>query len=250
MRPALPSSSRLTTLLLLLAALPVVGGTVYLVLLGCGGSVPVKRETRVLIPGAAMPVLVSSVAPAPAVADRDGDGVVDSFDQCPLERGLPEDRGCPKPSAPAPTPAPIGAPRAKPTIVAVFDTEDATGRLDAKTLNQLTEYLAAKVTESGNFRVIPRNQLKTRLSQEKREGYKVCYDESCKIELGRALSAQKSLATKLLKVGASCAISATLYDLKSETAEKAANVRTNCSEDGLMDGMEKIATQLAAAKTL
>jgi hypothetical protein len=144
-----------------------------------------------------------------------------------------------------PTPQPAVTPLRQGPIVAVFDVEDAAGRFDDKTLGQLTDYLAAKLTEETRFRVVPRNQLRARLVDEKREGYKKCYDESCQIDLGRAVAAQKSLATKLLQVGRTCAISTTLYDLKSETTEAAASIRTDCSENGLMGGMDSIVRQLA-----
>jgi hypothetical protein len=150
----------------------------------------------------------------------------------------------PRPPRPAP---PTPARRGKPFIVAVFDVEDATSRWKDKTLSQLTDYLAAKITEVG-YRVVPRNQLRARLVEEKKEGYKTCFDETCQIELGKAVAAQRSLSTKLLQIGTSCAISSTLFDLKTETTERAASVRTDCSENGLMEGMEKIARQLAAKK--
>lgn len=159
-----------------------------------------------------------------------------------------------RPPAPAPGPSPAPAPRPAPTplpasararpIVAVFEVEDGSGKLSAEVLGQLTDYLAAKLTEVAGYRVIPRRLIRARLVESKTEGYKQCYDEACQIELGRALSAQKSLATRLIQVGSSCALSATLYDLKSETTEKATSVRTNCTEDALMDGMEQIARKL------
>ena len=110
---------------------------------------------------------------------------------------------------------------------------------------QLTEFLAAKLTEVAGYRVVPRKTLRERLADTKKEGLSRCYDEACQIELGKAVAAQKSLATKLLQVGGSCAISATLYDLKTETTEKATSVRTDCSVDRLMDGLEQIAQRLA-----
>ena len=46
-----------------------------------------------------------------------------------------------------------------------------------------------------------------------------------------------------VQIGSNCAISSTLYDLKSETTEKAASVRTECSENALMDGMDQISSR-------
>jgi hypothetical protein len=130
-------------------------------------------------------------------------------------------------------------------IVALFDVQDASEKFNAKTLEQLTEYLSAKLTEVAGYKVIPRDQIRARLKEEQSESYKQCYDQSCQIELGRSLAAQKTLSTKLLQVGRKCAISSILYDLKTETTEKAASVDTDCSDDALMGGMAETASKLA-----
>ena len=75
--------------------------------------------------------------------------------------------------------------------------------------------------------------------------YKQCFDQTCQIELGKAISAQKSLAVKLLRVGGKCAITASLCDLATETTERGASTRTECSDEALMDGMDHVARQLA-----
>jgi hypothetical protein len=130
-------------------------------------------------------------------------------------------------------------------IVAVFDVEDPSHALSAATLGQLTEYLSAKVTQISGFQVVPRDQLRARLAQEKRQSYKACYDQRCQIELGKAVAAQRSLATKLLRVGKQCALTSLLYDLKTETTERAATVNTACAEEALLGGVEQLARQLA-----
>jgi len=132
-------------------------------------------------------------------------------------------------------------------VVAVFDVEDSSRRIRRGTLDQLTEYLTARLTQVTSYRVVPRAQLRERLGLEKKGTYKKCYDETCQIELGKALAAQKSLATKILRVGKRCAVTATMYDLKSETAERSALTRTDCSADALMDSMDRIARQLSSS---
>ena len=132
----------------------------------------------------------------------------------------------------------------KPLIVAVFDIQDHTGSMNARTLDQLTEYLAAQVTQRAGFKVVPRQLLRSRLTAEKIKSYKTCVDQRCQIELGKAMAAQKSLATKLLRVGTQCALTALLYDLKTEATDRAASVRTGCTEDALLAGVEKLARQL------
>ncbi len=130
-------------------------------------------------------------------------------------------------------------------IVAVFDIHDATGRLKKKTLVQLTNYLGTVLAQTGSYSTIPREQLRSRLFEKKKGSYKECYDERCQIELGKAVAAQKTLATTLIRVGSKCAVTANLFDLKTETAVKGASVNTGCSPDELLDAMKQIAEQLA-----
>lgn len=140
--------------------------------------------------------------------------------------------------------APAAAPPGK-MIVAVFDVQDMSRKFKKRTLQQLTEYLSARITQVTRYRVVPRDQLRARLFEEKRGTYRECYEETCQIELGKALAAQKSLSTKILKVGTRCAISSILYDFKTETAEQSALVRTDCDEDSLMDCMDRVARQFS-----
>jgi hypothetical protein len=135
-------------------------------------------------------------------------------------------------------------------VVAVFDIQDPSKKLPkAEDRDQLTEYLAAQLTELAGFRVVPRDQLRARLLQQKTAGYQQCYDQSCQLELGKAMAAEKSLSTKLLKVGRRCALTASLYDLKTETTEAATTVDVkDCNIDELMEGLKAVATRLAAPR--
>ncbi len=129
-------------------------------------------------------------------------------------------------------------------IVAVLDIHDSVGQLGTGTRRQLSRYLSAAVSRVSAFRVIPPDQLRQRLSEEKRKSFSSCYDDSCRIELGKALSAQKVLATDLLRMGDRCVLTASLYELKTETVEKSALVETACSEEALVDGVKEITDQL------
>lgn len=131
-------------------------------------------------------------------------------------------------------------------IVALFDIEDMTGKLSARDRQQLTEYLSSNIAEGGRFQVIPSSQLKARLVEKKKESYKGCYDQKCQIEIGRELAAQKTLATKVLKVGSRCAVVITLYDLKKAATERSANVKGGCSVDALVSALEQAAKKIKA----
>jgi hypothetical protein len=154
--------------------------------------------------------------------------------------------GAPRPSeaAPAAAPSQPSADRSK-TIVAVFDIEDATTRLAPDVKSQLSEYVATKVTEALGYRVVPRDQLRARLQDEKKKGYQACFEESCQIELGKALAAEKSLATKILRVGKKCTVTATVFDLKTETTERAASKKSECEEDALMGAIDEVMRELS-----
>ncbi len=129
-------------------------------------------------------------------------------------------------------------------IVAVTDVFDASGKFKEDTLVQLTIYLGTALTRTGKYQLIPRDQLRASLAEQKKESYRECMDESCQIQLGRSVSASKLLSTQLLQVGNKCAATANLYDLKTETTQKGAMVQTGCSPDELLDAMQKIADQL------
>jgi hypothetical protein len=132
----------------------------------------------------------------------------------------------------------------QPPVVAVFDIHDAGGRLGRAELEQLTAHLTACLTEARKARVIPREQLRERLRQEKSESYRTCFEESCQIELGRAVAAEKSLSSTLIRVGKKCALTVNLFDLKTETAEQGASVASGCAVDDLMGAIRQVADKL------
>ncbi|MBW2731799.1 MAG: hypothetical protein JRH20_05355 [Deltaproteobacteria bacterium] len=147
--------------------------------------------------------------------------------------------------------APTTRPKAeepKRPIVAVFDLEDNKNKLTAEIAGELAEYLATQLTATGRYRTIPRSQLRRRLSGEKQKGYKACFDEACQIELGRALAAQKSLATKIIRIGTLCTMTSVLYDLKSETSERAASTEGACTTTALLAALRAQAKKLAGVK--
>jgi hypothetical protein len=130
-------------------------------------------------------------------------------------------------------------------IVAVFGIQDASKRLGSDVLDQLSEYLSTQVAATGRYRIVPRDRLRERLVDERRKSYRACFDEACQIELGKALAAQKSLSSKLLRVGERCALTSVIYDLRTETTEAAASVDTACSVEALLGAARQVAQQLA-----
>ena len=131
-------------------------------------------------------------------------------------------------------------------ILAVFDIEDATEQLKEQEILQIQEFFEARLTELGDFKIIPREQLRKRLLKEKTNSYRDCFDEACQIELGKEVAAEKSLSTRILKVGSTCVVTSKLFDLKTATSEKAATAHVACNPEALLEGMGQLATQLSA----
>ncbi len=130
-------------------------------------------------------------------------------------------------------------------IVAVFDVDkDRRIRLPRATLLEMANYLSTRLTESGRYQVIPRDQLKKRLVQQKTASYKDCYDQSCQIAIGKELAAEKSLSTRIGKMGSRCTVNLKLFDLRKSTTEAAASQHGKCTEDGILDSLDKALAKL------
>ena len=133
--------------------------------------------------------------------------------------------------------------KAQGPIVAVFEMEDKGSGLTPAVLGNLTDYLGVLLTKGG-YRVMPRTEIRDRLKAQKKDTYKSCYDQSCQIELGRELAAEKTLATWVLKIGKTCQVTATLYDLKKGTTELAAAHEAACQEEKLILAVKAISDDL------
>jgi hypothetical protein len=128
-------------------------------------------------------------------------------------------------------------------ILALFDMEDRGSGLKPQVLSNLVDYLAAKLTEGG-YKVVPRDQLLQRIKAQQKKSHKSCYDQSCQIELGRELAAQKSLSTKILRIGDTCQVTAVLYDLRQSTTDTAATAEAPCNVNKLLGAVKEISRKL------
>jgi hypothetical protein len=138
------------------------------------------------------------------------------------------------------------------SIVAVFDLEVKGIELDGGTVDRLTDYLGSLLASKG-YQVVPRSQIKERLVAAKTDSYKDCYDQSCQIDIGKELAAQKSLASQVLKIGSNCKVAVNLFDLKRAASEGAGTASGACDEDGVVTSLERavdvlFAREIAAPK--
>ena len=147
-------------------------------------------------------------------------------------------------SAPPRTTKPVPPPKSRP-IVAVFNIEAKGIRLPKKLLIRLSDYLSMKLAATGRYQVVPRDQLKKRLVQQKRKSYKPCYDQTCQIEIGKELAAQKSLTAVVMKLGSKCMLTVVLYDLRRATSQGGASAEGECSEDEIVRSIKSVVMKLA-----
>lgn len=126
--------------------------------------------------------------------------------------------------------APSPAGNGKRPVIAVFEIATRNFTLPKASLEALTTFLSARIAATGFYRVSPQDAVRKKLKEQKKESYKLCYDRSCQIEIGRELAADRSLATEIAKVGKSCLLSLKLYDLKDEATEFAHAEPLTCDE--------------------
>lgn len=129
-------------------------------------------------------------------------------------------------------------------IVAVFDIETKRVKLSAEMMDALADYLTSRLTETGKYQVVPRDQLRERLAKQKKASYKQCYDQKCQIEMGRELAAEKTVATQVSKFADVCTLSVTIYDLRKAATESAATEKGECDEEGLLASLDKAVNKL------
>ena len=138
------------------------------------------------------------------------------------------------------------AARDKP-VVAVFGVDGARARLNTRLGDKLTTYLGTELAASGIYAVVPPARVHQRLVALRKASYKERFDSSKQIAIGKELAAQKTLATKVMRVGRKCVVTSTLWDIRTAASERAAVVRGRCSAAGLMDALSVVAAKLTAS---
>src|SRR5688572_30402220 len=88
------------------------------------------------------------------------------------------------------------------------------------------------------------------MKEAKKESYQECFDETCQIEIGKAVSASKLVATKIIEIGEQCIITSTMYDLRTETTDRADHVKGGCGEAMLALTLEQVAAKIKADRAI
>ena len=129
-------------------------------------------------------------------------------------------------------------------IVAVFEIQPRGLDLNRDLLRSLTEYLGTALSERGSYRVVPPGDIRRALTSKALESYKECYDKQCQIELGRELAANKTISSSILKIGKSCVVTCSVYDLQTQTTDLSAKVEGKCGADALLASLREVASKV------
>ena len=104
--------------------------------------------------------------------------------------------------------------------LAVMELEDRSGDLKTPLRLELTEYLRSRLIASGRFVVIDRGRqakaLDRLVEDARKESRKDCYEKSCQIPLGKALSADHIVRLSVGRVGDTYFVTAERIDLARE----------------------------------
>lgn len=172
-----------------------------------------------------------------------------------LAVGAPPPPPSPPPVAPTitvPPPSKSGgiSNEAKTWVIAVMEVEqvETTGKsVDGQMVKNLGDQLRIFIAQSG-VRTIDRGSqeraFKDQIQTMKSESYKECYDNSCQIELGKALAASHILRSRIAQFGSKCVLNAELIDLRSEVTVKASSARGACEPEGFLGMSEEVAQTL------
>ena len=93
--------------------------------------------------------------------------------------------------------------------------------------------------------VDPAAQKRQQIELAKQDTYKACYDETCQIDLGKALAASHILRVRIAKFGAKCVLNAELIDLRTEVTMRAGVGEADCSAEGFLEMSHSVSAIIA-----
>ena len=128
--------------------------------------------------------------------------------------------------------------------LAVFELELRRVRLSAEGARILRDYLSDRLAATGRYRVVPGDKTRSALNREQLRSQSNCFAKSCQIRIGRALAADRSLSTRVMRIGRRCTVTATLYNLETQVTEKGASAKAGCDEESLQAAIEQVVSEL------
>jgi formylglycine-generating enzyme required for sulfatase activity len=135
--------------------------------------------------------------------------------------------------------------------IAVMEFGDKTGKLKGDFLENAAEYLRSELAATNRYILISKErQLKEVVKLEKKESYKECYDKSCQLPLGQALSADTLVTGTITYFAGSFVIALEMIDLAKEATVKAAKAEFDGTEQGMKTAVKDLVSQLVFNKKL
>lgn len=151
----------------------------------------------------------------------------------PLEEGIAALTTAYKERPPAPAAGPIHA-----VLPVQHDLEDV-----AFASESYAELLTTLLAEAGRT-LVPASAVSVPLEGGKAEPRKACGDKKCAYELGTNVGANKSVATKIVKKGKSCTLTAAVHDIATKSSTVTATAKVGCDAHLLAEGLRDVSAQL------
>ena len=133
-------------------------------------------------------------------------------------------------------------------ILAVMDIEDKTEQLKDKDLVMAGDYLRGQLVGTGEFRVVDKGRMEEKsqavVRKLKKESWSECYDNRCKIELGREVAADTMISCRVTAMGRICNFSCEVIPLAIGASEEGGLENFDCSMEGLAGAINKIVARI------
>ena len=132
--------------------------------------------------------------------------------------------------------------------VAVHEIQTDRVRLKPELLRVLRRSMAAGLAAAGGYRLVPEDKLREALMKAVKDSRKQCFAESCWIEVGQALNADRALTTRVMLLNGQCVVTAALFNVKTQVSERGGRVTGSCKEAGLQASFDRVLPQITGKK--
>jgi len=130
-----------------------------------------------------------------------------------------------------------------------MDIQDNSGKLKSSDVRTSTDFLRGLLLKADRFEVVDKSRQEEKrravIEELKLESGDGCYDDKCRVKLGRELAADTALVCIIGAIGATCTLTCELIPLEKATADASGVAEFQCDADGLLVGLKKVASQLA-----
>lgn len=135
------------------------------------------------------------------------------------------------------------------TKLAVMEIEDKSGKLSKALLENAAEALRSEIGATNKFVLISKDrQRQAMIKGEKKESWKECYDQACRIQLGQELTADSILTGIVTLFGGTYTLTVELIDLAKAATVKTAKADFDGTEKGLAEAIKSIVAQIAGVR--